>query len=156
MNVILQSEASECGLSSIAMIANHFGYKTDMNHMRQKFPQTLKGTTLKQLIDIAAAINLSARALKLEVSDLTKLSLPCVIHWDMNHFVVLKQVNAKTIKIIDPARGEVSLSLEEFNKHFTGIALELSPNKQFNKQDQRGPRLTLGKLSPHAMGSNPL
>ncbi|MDO6720658.1 peptidase domain-containing ABC transporter [Psychrosphaera sp. 1_MG-2023] len=146
MNVILQSEASECGLSSIAMIANHFGYKTDMNHMRQKFPQTLKGTTLKQLIDIAAAINLSARALKLEVSDLTKLSLPCVIHWDMNHFVVLKQVNAKTIKIIDPARGEVSLSLEEFNKHFTGIALELSPNKQFNKQDQRGPRLTLGEI----------
>lgn len=146
MNVILQSEASECGLSSIAMIANHFGYKTDMNHMRQKFPQTLKGTTLKQLIDIAAAINLSARALKLEVSDLTKLTMPCVIHWDMNHFVVLKQVSSKAIKIIDPARGEVSLSIEEFNKHFTGIALELSPNKQFNKQDQRGPRLTLGEI----------
>lgn len=143
MDIILQSEASECGLSSIAMIANHHGYQTDMNHMRQQFPQTMKGTTLKQLVDIAAAINLSARALKLEISDIEKLATPSIIHWDMNHFVVLKRVSKRQIVIVDPARGELKLTHSEFAEHFTGIALELSPNKNFRKEKKQGPRLSL-------------
>lgn len=137
MDTILQSEAAECGLACLAMVADHHGYKTDLNQLRQKFPQSLKGLNLQQLINIADKLRLSSRALKLELSHLSKLKLPTILHWDMNHFVVLTAVHKKKIELLDPAIGNRSLSITEFSKHFTGIALELSPSTEFQQQDSR-------------------
>lgn len=152
MDIILQSEAAECGLSSVAMVASHHGYHTDLNQLRHHFPQSLKGTTLKQLTEIAASLGLTSRALKLDMEDIAHLSTPCVVHWQMNHFVVLKKVQKHKVIIIDPARGEITLTYAEFSSSFTGIALELSPNKQFVAKPKVKSGFTLSAIMSSAQG----
>lgn len=132
MKSILQSESAECGLISIAMIASHYGQTLSIHSLREQFPQSLKGLSLNQLIDIAATLGMSSRPLKLELDEISQLSLPCILHWELNHFVVLKKVTKTQVTIYDPAKGIYKLSLTEFAKFFTGVALELSPNKDFH------------------------
>jgi ATP-binding cassette subfamily B protein RaxB len=129
--VILQNEVAECGLASLAMVAGRFGHEVDLFALRRRFPITTKGMTLKMVIQAAEQLELNARALRLELADLSRLRCPAILHWDMNHFVVLTQVKRNRITIHDPARGVVHLSPEEFSQHFTGIALELSPSPRF-------------------------
>ncbi|MBL8510434.1 MAG: peptidase domain-containing ABC transporter, partial [Betaproteobacteria bacterium] len=135
--VILQTEAAECGLACLAMVAGYHGFRTDLATMRRRFSVSLKGATLKSLIDIAKAVELAGRPLRLDMQHLPELKLPCVLHWNMNHFVVLKSVSATKAVIHDPAVGERSLTLEEFSKHFTGVALELNPTAGFVKKDEQ-------------------
>lgn len=135
--VIHQTEAAECGLACLAMIASFHGYDTDLAHLRQRFRISSHGTNLKSLIDMAARLHLSGRALKLESDSVAGLQLPCILHWDLNHFVVLKAVKRRKAIIHDPAQGERALTKEEFDKHFTGVALELTPTSQFETADTR-------------------
>jgi ATP-binding cassette, subfamily B, bacterial CvaB/MchF/RaxB len=137
--VILQTEAAECGLACLAMIACYYQLQTDLASLRRRFSVSLKGATLKSLIAMAKALQLTTRPLKLDLEHLADLKLPCVLHWDMNHFVVLKSVSASRVRIHDPAVGERSVSLQEFGKHFSGIALEVAPGNDFvpAKQTQR-------------------
>ncbi len=137
METILQSEAAECGLASLAMVASHYGYKSDLTTLRKSFPQSLKGLNLQQLMAVADQLKLGSRALKLDIEHLSKLRLPCILHWDMNHFVVLEQVQSNKATIQDPATGKRQFSLKEFAEHFTGVALELTPNESFEAGDHR-------------------
>jgi ATP-binding cassette, subfamily B, bacterial CvaB/MchF/RaxB len=148
---ILQTEAAECGLACLAMIANYHGYQTDMHTLRQRFALSLRGATLKQVMDMAQGLKLSARPLRLDLDEMNQLQLPCILHWELNHFVVLKKVlsNNKGIIILDPARGERSIGADELSKCFTGVALELSPMADFvQKKEQRTIKITqlLGKV----------
>ena len=129
--VILQTEAAECGLACLAMIAGYHGLQTDLSTLRRRFSISLKGITLRGLIDIAKSMHMTGRPLKLDMEHLTQLQLPCVLHWDMSHFVVLKEVSGSKATIHDPGVGERTLSLEEFAKYFTGVALELRPTADF-------------------------
>ncbi len=133
--VILQSEAAECGLAAIAMVASYYGFKTDLNWLRRLFSLSLKGASLQQLMQVADKLSLTSRALQLGLEDLKNLQKPCILHWDLNHFVVLKKVTSGFVFIHDPAFGEKKLSLQQASKHFTGIALELTPNSQFKPQE---------------------
>lgn len=133
--MILQTEVTECGLACIAMIANYHGYKTNLLSLRRKFPISLKGSNLRELSLIADHLNLIPRALKLEISELRNLKKPCILHWDLDHFVVLKEVNNKTVVIHDPAIGVVKYSLTDVSKHFTGIAMELLPSTDFTTKN---------------------
>ncbi|MBE1301978.1 MAG: ATP-binding cassette domain-containing protein [Alteromonadaceae bacterium] len=135
--VILQTEAAECGLSCLAMIAGFHGLETDLTTLRRRFSISAHGATLKQIIDIASQLNLSSRALKLDLDQLPNLQMPCVLHWEMKHFVVLKQVKDEGVIIHDPAVGERKLSLSEVDKLFTGVALELTPNSEFTPEVQK-------------------
>lgn len=135
--IILQTESSECGLACLAMVAGHYGYNSDLLTLRQKYPISQKGVTLTTLIKIANKLHLTTRPLKLELNELNKLRLPCILHWDMNHFVVLKNVTATKIAIIDPAFGERLLTYDELSSHFTGIALELWPNSNFEEKKEK-------------------
>lgn len=87
---IRQTEASECGLACLAMVAYYYGYESDLFTLRRKYSISQKGATLATLVKIATNLNLSNRDLKLEVDEIDKLRLPCILHWDLNHFVVLK------------------------------------------------------------------
>ena len=131
--VILQSEAADCGLACLAMVCSYYGYETDMAVLRQRFMISNHGTNLRGLISIAGKLNLSSRALRAESTAVNKLQLPCIVHWDMNHFVILKKVKHNRVVIVDPAIGERSLRLSEFNQSFTGVVLELSPTSKFEK-----------------------
>ncbi|GAL36889.1 colicin V secretion ABC transporter ATP-binding protein [Vibrio maritimus] len=82
-------------------------------------------------------MKLSSRALHAELSDLDKLSTPCILHWDMNHFVVLNKVTKKHCEIYDPAYGIRKVRIDTLSKHYTGVALELTPNHEFKKADHR-------------------
>lgn len=134
--LILQTEAAECGLACLAMVAGYHGHRVDLATLRQQFSMSLKGATLKTVMGIANAMQLAARPLKLDLDHLHQLKLPCILHWDMNHFVVLKQVGCDGIVIHDPGRGVVQLQLAEVSDHFTGVALELTPTAQFEKRTE--------------------
>ncbi|GAA0855117.1 peptidase domain-containing ABC transporter [Aliiglaciecola litoralis] len=135
--LIMQTEAAECGLACLAMVAGYHGYKTDLTHLRQNHSVSLKGASLEELMEISDKMHMSSRALRLELEHLPQLKTPCILHWDMNHFVVLKKVRKNSVDIHDPGLGERRYSLEEFSKHFTGVALELAPTKEFKSEDTR-------------------
>ncbi|MFT5756931.1 MAG: ATP-binding cassette subfamily B protein RaxB [Alteromonadaceae bacterium] len=143
--VVLQSEAAECGLTCICMISNYYGHKIDLFSLRRKYPISLKGATLKQLVNIASQLKLSGRALKVDLGQLKTLNTPVILHWNLNHFVVLKAVKRKGIVIHDPAKGEIFVSMESVSKSFTGIALELRPTDDFVEKDEEL-KLGLGVL----------
>lgn len=145
--LILQAEIAECGLASMAMVASFHGHKLDMPAMRKRFSANLKGMNLQQVIEVGDSLGLASRALQCPVDEVYKLATPCILHWDMNHFVVLTKVSGKgsksTFSINDPAIGKRTLNFEEFSKHFTGICLELTPTSKFEvKQEQARMKFT--------------
>lgn len=135
LSVIIQSEAAECGLACLAMIADYHGYTTDLVSMRRKFNLSLGGATLHDIMQFAQSLHLTSRPLRIELDDLKNLQTPCILHWNLNHFVVLKSANDKSIVIHDPASGERRLKMAEVSGQFTGIALELIPTKEFEKRE---------------------
>lgn len=134
---VMQSEAAECGLACLAMLTEYHGGDGDLPSLRLRFPASLKGTTLRELIDIASHLNLVARPVQADLSELAQLNLPCIIHWDLDHFVVLRRVHRGRLHISDPARGERAYSMEEASPHFTGIALEATRGPLFKKAKRR-------------------
>ncbi len=143
--LILQTEATECGLACLAMIAGHHGHRIDLGSLRARHALSSRGATLGDLMGIAGRMQLIARPLRLELDQVGDLSLPCLVHWDFNHFVVLVRCNARRVVIHDPADGRRTLSLAEFGQHFTGAALELAPAPDFRHRRERR-RLPVGAL----------
>jgi ATP-binding cassette subfamily B protein RaxB len=135
--VFLQTEAAECGLASIGMVACFHGHRVDLAALRRRFTVSLKGSTLAFLMQVAGRLQLAPRPLRLELGELAQLRAPCILHWDLNHFVVLKSTDARGAVIHDPAFGVRRLTLAQVSKHFTGIALELTPTAQFKPVDDR-------------------
>jgi ATP-binding cassette subfamily B protein RaxB len=149
---VQQSEAAECGLACLAMVAGHHGLKTDMPALRRRFGLSLKGATLKSLIAIAEQIGFSARPLRGEPEALDRLPLPAVLHWDMQHFVVLTGVSRKLgglggrrYRIHDPAAGQRTIGSEELSRRFTGVAMELTRSERFQPGKQKA-KLRLTQL----------
>lgn len=149
--LVLQTEASECGLACVAMIARCFGYASDLTDLRRRFSISLKGATLAQLISAAHGIGLQARPLRLELDELDELHKPCVLHWNLNHFVVLKRMSGGKVELLDPAVGERVLSVAEVSRQFTGVALELTPGPTF-KRIKASPPLSLKALTGRIIG----
>lgn len=137
--LILQNEAAECGLACLGMVCGFYGRRFDMLTLRQRFSTTLKGATLAHLIDMANRLQLSSRALRLDLHELRELRLPCVLHWNLNHFVVLKAVGKQHIVIHDPAAGVRKVGMAEVSRAFSGIALELWPMADFAEKDEAQP-----------------
>jgi ATP-binding cassette, subfamily B, bacterial CvaB/MchF/RaxB len=149
--VLMQSEAAECGLACLAMVASYHGHRTDLNALRRRFPVSLKGVTLRGLIQLAGELNLACRAVRFELDHLAQLRLPAIVHWDLNHFVVLKAVTRKDVIVHDPAYGLRRYPLAEASKHLTGVAVELSPTEAFESKDERS-RLPLRTFWAHIRG----
>jgi ATP-binding cassette, subfamily B, bacterial CvaB/MchF/RaxB len=149
--MLLQTEAAECGLACLAMVAACHGLVTDLPTLRRRFPLSLKGATLADLTRIAAQLHFTPRALRAELSHLSQLQLPCVLHWELNHFVVLTEVTSKGAVIHDPARGVRRLSTAEVSKAFTGVVLELTPATDF-KPKVRKQTVTLRQLLGRVTG----
>lgn len=137
--LLRQAEAAECAIACIGMIAGAHGFETDLPSLRRLHPISLKGATLKDIIEIASQIGLGSRALRCELEELCELRTPAILHWDMNHFVVLTKATRDCIEIHDPARGFVKLALSDATKHFTGVALELTPTPAFEKKREINP-----------------
>jgi ATP-binding cassette subfamily B protein RaxB len=133
------------------MVANYHGHHCDLASLRRRFSLSIKGATLAQLIQFASQLDLAGRPLRLELEELPQLQVPCILHWDLNHFVVLKKAGPKWVEIHDPAFGVRKLRYEEVSKHFTGVALELSPTPAFKKQEEVQD-ISLGTLVGQVVG----
>jgi len=137
--LLYQTEATECGIACLAMIASFHGHGVDVATLRRRFSVSMHGTTLAALIDFAHRLELETRAVRLDIADLRRLRLPCVLHWKFIHFVVLTRVGRRSITIHDPSGGRRSVALAEVTGAFTGVALELWPTPRFQRQRSEPP-----------------
>jgi ATP-binding cassette subfamily B protein RaxB len=128
---ILQTEAAECGLASLAMIANWHGHEVDLNMLRQRFGVSARGMSLRQLMQTADGMQLLPRPLKLDLNGLPLLHLPAILHWDLNHFVVIERVEGERAFIVDPVGISRWYDFAELGRHFSGVALELRQAQDF-------------------------
>jgi ATP-binding cassette subfamily B protein RaxB len=139
-------EAADCGLACLCMVAGHHGQAWSLHEVKARFASSLKGLNLRGLVTVAGALGLTTRALRLELSDLKHLATPCILHWDLNHFVVLIEVGSGTALIADPASGVQRISAAEVSERFTGVALELWPNEQFFNSKPAAPQPLLRRF----------
>ena len=133
------------------MMAAHHGNRVGLHGLRQCFPLSLKGANLSRLMTIAGQIGFQCRPLRLDLEELGQLKTPCILHWNLNHFVVLVKVGKSKITILDPAFGKRTLSFSEVSEHFTGIALELTPTAEFKIQ-KAAPSVSVRQLTGHVSG----
>jgi ATP-binding cassette subfamily B protein RaxB len=125
--MVMQTEAAECGVACLAMIIGYHGQPCEITELRRQLSVSLKGTSLKHLVGMAERLGFAARPLRLELAELRQLSTPCILHWDLHHFVVLAKVTNDAIVIHDPAMGIRRVPMAAVSRHFTGVALELTP-----------------------------
>lgn len=142
---IRQTEVTECGLASLAMVANFHGLEIDLGTLRRQFAPSLRGAALKSLISIGDQLGFSTRAVKLPLEQLANLQMPAILHWDLSHYVVVERTKGSRALIHDPAGQTKWLGLEELSRHFTGVALELRPADDFEPANRRE-RLRLPQL----------
>lgn len=132
--VLLQTEAAECALACIAMVASYYGHETDVTEMRKRYPVSLKGATVGRIAEVTDQMGMTCRPVQLELDELPQLQLPALLHWNLNHFVVLHAVKGDWAYIHDPAIGALKLSLRAASGHFTGVAIELEPGMAFKRK----------------------
>ncbi|MGW8391154.1 peptidase domain-containing ABC transporter [Pseudoduganella sp. HUAS MS19] len=140
--MVHQSELADCGLACLAMVSSYHGAHVDLIELRQRFSVSMKGMPLAGLIRAANAMGMAARPLRLELEALPQLKLPCVLHWNFNHYVVLRKIKGNRLYLHDPAIGARSVTLEEASASFTGYAVELWPNPGFAAKPRK-PRVPL-------------
>ena len=150
--LVLHAEGAECGLACLAMIAQFHGDERDLAGLRRMFRISAMGMTVEHLMQAVAALDFSPRALRLDVDFLSKLRLPCILHWGMTHYVVLKSVSRRKVVIHDPAHGVRTLSHADVSRSFTGVALELSPNRKLAQPRQPQQQLRLREMMGKVVG----
>ena len=130
--VIMQMEALECGAASLAMVMAYYGLWVPLEQVRLACGVSRDGSNARNIIIAARNYGLEAEGDRLEISALrTEVDLPCIIHWNFNHFVVLDGFRGNFAYINDPARGEVKVPIEDFDRAYTGICLYFRPGPNF-------------------------
>ncbi|HFW0075086.1 TPA: peptidase domain-containing ABC transporter [Salmonella enterica subsp. enterica serovar Saintpaul] len=129
--VVHQTESSECGLACLSMICGHYGKNIDLISLRRQFNLSARGTSLSGIKGMAEELGMLTRALSLELHELGGLQVPCILHWNFSHFVVLVRVKRNRFVLHDPARGRRIVGQEEMSQYFTGVALEVWPGSEF-------------------------
>lgn len=137
--IIRAAEAAECSLACLTMIARYWGHNLDLNSLRQRFALSMSGASLRSIMDQASALSLAPRALRIEIKALSRIKLPAILHWDLNHFVVVKSVAKTKITIHDPAYGVRVIPMDEVSERFSGVVLELTPVADFKVVNARLP-----------------
>lgn len=130
--VFKQDQFSECGHACVAMISNFHGHRIDLFSLRAIETPSMNGSSMLDLVRLFEKLDFTTRAIRVEIEELKHIQCPAVLHWNLNHFVVLKSVHKKYILIHDPAVGERKVSFDGAFNAFTGIALEVDKNKQFS------------------------
>lgn len=129
--IVQQTSMAECGLACLSMIAGYHDRPLDITSMRLRYATSLRGMNLYDIKEIADKLGFSTRAIRVPCSMVEHIATPAILHWDNNHFVVLKQVKKNNVIIHDPAWGRVEIPLSQLEQHFTGIAIELVPVQGF-------------------------
>lgn len=153
--IILQEELAECGHACVVMISNYWGHKLDLFTLRKMNAPSVRGVTLKSIHHLFEKLGFRSRALRVSLRDLSLIKGPAILHWNMNHFVVLKKVKKNYIIIHDPAKGIRKCSMDEVSKAFTGVVLEVEKSSDFRGIATKS-KLKLYDLVKTATGFNAL
>lgn len=149
--VILQDEVAECGLTCVAMICHYLGHEIDLHFLRMMENTSTRGATLVDLMQICENLQLKTRALRVELEELHLVKTPAILHWNMNHFVVLKEIRKNKIIIHDPASGLRKCNLKEVSDSFTGVVLEVDKADNFEAVRLKK-KLSLSSLFKESQG----
>ncbi len=140
--IAMQMEAVECGAACLCMVLAFYGKWIPLEKLRSDCGVSRDGSNAKNILQAARFHDLDANGYRMEVEDLKKATLPAIIHWNLNHFVVLNGFGKDYAVINDPGRGTVKVSMEEFDSAFTGIALLFQKTKSFVPEGK--PKSVLG------------
>lgn len=141
--VIFQMEATECGAASLAMIFAFWGKHLPLEQMRIETGVSRDGCNAGNIMRAAKRFGMECHGYRKEPESLKKLELPCIIHWNFNHFVVLEGFKGKYAYINDPALGRRRLTMQELDECFTGIVLTFRPTDGFVKEKKKRSLLPL-------------
>ena len=129
-----QVTAVECGAACLAMVLNYYGYGTSISAVQERCGVGRDGLTALEIVKSARLYGLRVRAVSLNLDDFRYVSLPAIVHWEFNHFLIVERWSANRIDVIDPALGRRRLTREEFDESFTGVAILLEPGAQFEQK----------------------
>ncbi len=135
---ILQMEATECGAASLAMVFAYFGKYLPLEQMRVETGVSRDGCNARNIMRAAKKYGLNCRGFRKEPKDLKKFQMPCIIHWNFNHFVVLEGFKGKYVYLNDPAVGRRKLTWEDLDDSFTGVVLTFEKTDKFQKEKKKG------------------
>ena len=136
--VVMQMEALECGAASLCMVMAYYDKWVPLEQARLDCGVSRDGSNAKNVLKAARSYGFKAQGFRCEPEALkSNFPLPCIIHWNFNHFVVLDGFKGKYAYINDPARGEVKVPMEEFDSSFTGVALQIVPGPDFQPGGKR-------------------
>jgi NHLM bacteriocin system ABC transporter peptidase/ATP-binding protein len=141
---VIQMEAVECGAASLGIILGHHGRFVPLEELRARCGVSRDGSTAGSVLRAGRTFGLAGKGLQLDSPDLSKLALPAVLFWKFNHFLVLEGYGRK-VWLNDPASGPRTVTWAEFDRSFTGIALQLEPGPGFTRGGER--RRVLGALA---------
>src|ERR1700735_5535560 len=127
VGAVYQDELGECGLACLAMVATFHGGRYSLPELRQMLGEYPRGMNLEQLMAAASELGFSARALKIDLQQLRYLELPAILHWQLDHYVVIERYRRDRVVIVDPRAGTRTVSNEELSDNFTGVAIECRP-----------------------------
>ena len=135
--VVMQMEALECGAACLAMVMAYYGKWVPLEQVRLDCGVSRDGSNAKNILLAARSYGFAVQGYRCEPETLREqIAFPCIIHWNFNHFVVLDGFRGKHALLNDPARGEVKVSLEEFDRAFTGVCLDLHPGPELCPRGQ--------------------
>ncbi len=150
-----QMEVTECGAASLAMVLAYHGHHASLPEVRQACGVSRNGANARSIVQAARNYGLDAKGAKLtDLSQLSQVPLPAILHWDFNHFLVLERLTKRGIVVVDPASGRRTFGMEETGRRFTGVALILEPTAAFKPRPRSRPSLGRYKdLLKHSLPS---
>lgn len=136
--VIMQMEATECGAASLSMILAYYGKWLPLAQVRYDCGVSRDGSSMHDVAMAANNYGLHTKAYSIEMlEDLDSVPLPCIAHWDFEHFVVITGIRNGKIFINDPARGKIKMPIKEADESLTGVVLTFEPGPDFKRGGHR-------------------
>lgn len=129
---LLQMNLVECGAACLAMILGYYGRKTSVSEVYKNAGAGRDGLSALCIVQTARRYGLRVRTISLQVNDFRFVTLPAIVHWEFNHFLVVERWSSSFVDVVDPASGRKRLSAQEFDAGFTGIIIMLEPGREFD------------------------
>lgn len=135
--VMRQMAQTECGITSLAMVFSFYGYEGALSDLRKDVHGSRNGISMLTLKKIAESYHFNVKAMKLNINELQNFQIPLILFWEDNHFLVLEKVKGDNYYLVDPAIGKYILQKEDIESRYSGYALYILPNENFEKRKKK-------------------
>src|SRR6185312_13505749 len=132
--VLTQMSMVECGAACLAMVLSYYGCNTSISEARERCGVGRNGLTALQIVKAARSYGMRVRAVALKENNFHNITLPAIVHWEFNHFLIVERWSPERVDVVYPAIGRRRLSAEEFDAGFTGVVLQCEPGEHFQRR----------------------